>query len=120
MQSADQRAEARRTYTTWSTIQQEFFNVDQWPRWARLLWWNTHKSNNDTFKMWMFFWANGAMPSQATLWTVGRCDRDVFHIDRCLLLEQQVYTRAGAARMRAYPTFDIQLGRVPRATDWRR
>lgn len=48
----------------------QFHDFVEWPRWLQQIFINSHKSLNERYRLWMFFYRNGMPPEVAVFWTM--------------------------------------------------
>lgn len=92
----------------------EFRHYKDWPVWARLAFFNSHKKRRDRFNLWLFFWANGMRPERAVFWTMYHMTYDTKAWLSMEDLVKHTESKKGLAYLNKFPVFDIEQGYVIR------
>jgi len=61
-------AAVRRRLTSMIKSSDEFFDIEEWPRWARVSFLEPHHKRNERYNLFLFFWRNGLRAETAERW----------------------------------------------------
>jgi len=90
----------------------EFPSPATWPAIWRAIFYDTHKSHSDRYRLFVFMWQNGMVPYHALFWTMINGDYDSAAWRHMFAAYTQTFTIAGRALLNRNRVFNFNLRTV--------